>query len=372
MDRFTSFRAPADEEKGFFSRLISRFSSAVPPASPPAKLTTASPSSVDSARVSSSPLSSSVSGIGSVDSLPVVTVDVLPGVARSSSPIGAPSPSSTNPLPSTSPNGNIGAEYSMHKNFRMKDESAMVCYQCDSPFSVLNRRKHCFACGQIFCGKCTRRTESSGLKLPKATTKQIVRVCEFCFQTLRVEAPSQPSRGKDDGANASNVTLTRNGRSSTNLASNASTTSTLSILDASHLDLDELSDEDTQDGTFEEEEELLSKTYKRISIRNLKHLMRASMTDLEDVAATNTANNSSNTTKDSRGSNHSTTMSQTGTFQGERSNAQDHVSNAFPNRTCQARDCKCVPNGEWTLFGMHFREQKMSLMKMIGMMSMKL
>lgn len=64
----------------------------------------------------------------------------------------------------------------------------------------------------------------------------------------------------------------------------------LSMLEGSHLDLDASDDEETFGGAGEEEE-LLSKTYKRVSLLNLKSLMNSSMSDLEEAG--NVANYSS-------------------------------------------------------------------------------
>lgn len=169
----------------------------------------------------------------------------------------------------------------------MKSETALVCYQCDAPFTVLNRRKYCAACGQIFCGKCTRRTESALLNLPKAQSKGMVRVCDYCFDRLSINPSPTSARLRSDNS-------TSRGPPGSTRHSNQNRHSThssgLSILEGSHLDLD-ASDDDEDLGGPGEEEELLSKTYQRVSLLNLKSLLSTSMTDLDE--ANNTVNFSS-------------------------------------------------------------------------------
>ncbi|WP_458439374.1 FYVE zinc finger domain-containing protein, partial [Klebsiella pneumoniae] len=35
----------------------------------------------------------------------------------------------------------------------MPDQSCRVCYECDSQFTLFNRKHHCRLCGRIFCNK---------------------------------------------------------------------------------------------------------------------------------------------------------------------------------------------------------------------------
>ncbi len=59
------------------------------------------------------------------------------------------------------------------------DESAKSCFECQSSFTLFNRRHHCRWCGQVFCDKCTR----SRLALSPNTAIQH-RVCTSCHQFL--------------------------------------------------------------------------------------------------------------------------------------------------------------------------------------------
>ncbi|KAL0346817.1 UNVERIFIED_CONTAM: 1-phosphatidylinositol-3-phosphate 5-kinase FAB1A [Sesamum calycinum] len=43
----------------------------------------------------------------------------------------------------------------MSRDFWMPDESCRVCYECDSQFTIFNRKHHCRLCGRVFCAKCT-------------------------------------------------------------------------------------------------------------------------------------------------------------------------------------------------------------------------
>ncbi|XP_057797068.1 1-phosphatidylinositol-3-phosphate 5-kinase FAB1B-like isoform X2 [Salvia miltiorrhiza] len=70
------------------------------------------------------------------------------------------------------------------RDFWMPDESCRVCYECDTQFTLFNRRHHCRLCGRIFCSKCTLNcipTLSSEPKLPPEDWDKI-RVCNYCFK----------------------------------------------------------------------------------------------------------------------------------------------------------------------------------------------
>lgn len=69
----------------------------------------------------------------------------------------------------------------------MPDESCRVCYDCDSHFSLFNRRHHCRVCGRIFCAKCTSNwiaaTPSSSNE-PNVPVEEWdkIRVCNYCYK----------------------------------------------------------------------------------------------------------------------------------------------------------------------------------------------
>uniref|UniRef100_A0A0E0KES3 1-phosphatidylinositol-3-phosphate 5-kinase n=1 Tax=Oryza punctata TaxID=4537 RepID=A0A0E0KES3_ORYPU len=74
------------------------------------------------------------------------------------------------------------------RDFWMPDHSCRVCYDCDTQFTIFNRRHHCRRCGRIFCGKCTTNSipASSG---PDRNIDEgdKIRVCNFCFKQWEQE-----------------------------------------------------------------------------------------------------------------------------------------------------------------------------------------
>ncbi|XP_045475919.1 hepatocyte growth factor-regulated tyrosine kinase substrate [Harmonia axyridis] len=52
-----------------------------------------------------------------------------------------------------------------------------ACHRCRVQFSLITRKHHCRACGQVFCGTCTRNSTT----LPKFGIEKEVRVCDSCF-----------------------------------------------------------------------------------------------------------------------------------------------------------------------------------------------
>jgi 1-phosphatidylinositol-3-phosphate 5-kinase len=91
-----------------------------------------------------------------------------------------------------------GSPKTMSRDFWMPDRSCRMCYDCDSQFTIFNRRHHCRMCGRVFCGKCTLNTISASLDgrggggggahgaHGTATThedgNEKVRVCNYCFK----------------------------------------------------------------------------------------------------------------------------------------------------------------------------------------------
>ncbi|XP_050521454.1 zinc finger FYVE domain-containing protein 9 isoform X2 [Daktulosphaira vitifoliae] len=58
------------------------------------------------------------------------------------------------------------------------DEAAKSCMRCDLKFTVVKRRHHCRACGEVLCSKCCN------LRAYLTYMNNEVRVCQQCFNTL--------------------------------------------------------------------------------------------------------------------------------------------------------------------------------------------
>ncbi|KDR10856.1 hepatocyte growth factor-regulated tyrosine kinase substrate isoform X2 [Zootermopsis nevadensis] len=67
-----------------------------------------------------------------------------------------------------------------------------VCHRCRVQFGMMQRKHHCRACGQVFCGHCSSKTST----LPKFGIEKEVRVCEACYEILN--KPTSASQ-KTDG-----------------------------------------------------------------------------------------------------------------------------------------------------------------------------
>lgn len=66
----------------------------------------------------------------------------------------------------------------------MPDQSCRVCYECDSQFTVINRRHHCRVCGRVFCGKCTENTVPAPTANPGTSQeeREKIRACNYCYK----------------------------------------------------------------------------------------------------------------------------------------------------------------------------------------------
>ncbi|KAI3877188.1 hypothetical protein MKW92_004018 [Papaver armeniacum] len=84
------------------------------------------------------------------------------------------------------------ANYS--RDFWMPDHSCRVCYECDTQFTIINRRHHCRLCGRVFCGKCTANSIPVPSAAPNNKTSRDdcdrIRVCSYCFKQWEQELAS--------------------------------------------------------------------------------------------------------------------------------------------------------------------------------------
>lgn len=80
----------------------------------------------------------------------------------------------------------------MSRDFWMPDESCRVCYECDSQFTIFNRRHHCRLCGRVFCAKCTANTVPALPDEPKSGREDgdRIRVCNYCFKQWKQQSAS--------------------------------------------------------------------------------------------------------------------------------------------------------------------------------------
>ncbi|CAH8356938.1 unnamed protein product [Eruca vesicaria subsp. sativa] len=105
------------------------------------------------------------------------------------------------------------------RDFWMPDQSCRVCYECDSQFTLINRRHHCRLCGRVFCGKCTANSvplppTSGDLRTPREEWERI-RVCNYCYR--------QSEHG-DGGKHVTNVQGMSTSSSETSLLSSKTST----------------------------------------------------------------------------------------------------------------------------------------------------
>lgn len=118
------------------------------------------------------------------------------------------------------------------RDFWMPDQSCRVCYECDSQFTVFNRRHHCRLCGRVFCAKCT----SNSVPVLSNDAKSLgeigerIRVCNYCFKQWALEGATA-----DNGIQLSTPILSPS-PSSTSLVStkssgtgNSSTTTAVTV-----------------------------------------------------------------------------------------------------------------------------------------------
>lgn len=72
------------------------------------------------------------------------------------------------------------------KHFWIDDKKCKNCYECDTAFTLFNRRHHCRKCGKVFCSKCASNTIPSYNNSQNQVLQ--VRVCNYCY-CLYLERP---------------------------------------------------------------------------------------------------------------------------------------------------------------------------------------
>ncbi|XP_060827157.1 hepatocyte growth factor-regulated tyrosine kinase substrate isoform X2 [Bombus pascuorum] len=66
-----------------------------------------------------------------------------------------------------------------------------VCHRCRVSFSMVQRKHHCRACGQVFCSQCSSKVST----LPKFGIEKEVRVCEACYEKVNKPSTAQIKEG---------------------------------------------------------------------------------------------------------------------------------------------------------------------------------
>ncbi|KAM7256101.1 hypothetical protein ACFE04_011842 [Oxalis oulophora] len=103
------------------------------------------------------------------------------------------------------------------RDFWMPDQSVRVCYECDSQFTVFNRRHHCRLCGRIFCAKCTSNSIPAQSDEPRIASDDSdrIRVCNYCFKlwdqrrTVENGGVHEPTLGLSPSLSATSLASTK-------------------------------------------------------------------------------------------------------------------------------------------------------------------
>ncbi|KAL2338829.1 hypothetical protein Fmac_013275 [Flemingia macrophylla] len=86
------------------------------------------------------------------------------------------------------------------RDFWMPDQSCRVCYECDSQFTIFNRRHHCRICGRVFCAKCTANSIPAPSDEPNISREdwERIRVCNYCFKQWEQGLATVDNNGSAD------------------------------------------------------------------------------------------------------------------------------------------------------------------------------
>lgn len=102
------------------------------------------------------------------------------------------------------------------RDFWMPDQSCRVCYECDSQFTVFNRRHHCRICGRVFCAKCTANSVPALSNEPRSGREdwERIRVCNYCYKQWKkgvstVDGAGAPSPGLTPSPSAMSLVSTK-------------------------------------------------------------------------------------------------------------------------------------------------------------------
>ncbi|XP_042055445.1 1-phosphatidylinositol-3-phosphate 5-kinase FAB1B-like isoform X2 [Salvia splendens] len=128
-------------------------------------------------------------------------------------------------IPMKGESGNIS------RDFWMPDESCRVCYECDSAFTVFNRKHHCRLCGRVFCGRCTLNTVPALPDEPKSgrEDRDRIKVCNYCFKQWKQQVATgsnvvQSSPGLTPSPSSSSLVSSQSSCCTCNSGSSAGST----------------------------------------------------------------------------------------------------------------------------------------------------
>ena len=73
------------------------------------------------------------------------------------------------------------------------DDEVECCYRCESPFTLINRKHHCRACGKIFCADCSAFTGSIPSYVPRVyhVKGNGLRLCSTCNSVISTKKKSK-------------------------------------------------------------------------------------------------------------------------------------------------------------------------------------
>ncbi|KAG4940042.1 hypothetical protein JHK87_043913 [Glycine soja] len=112
------------------------------------------------------------------------------------------------------------------RDFWMPDQSCRVCYECDSQFTLFNRKHHCRLCGRIFCNKCTTNSVPAPFSNQRNSWDELekIRVCNYCYkqweQGVVAFDKSIPVSNLDNSASGSTSSVASSKTSATANSSN--------------------------------------------------------------------------------------------------------------------------------------------------------
>ncbi|XP_055857671.1 zinc finger FYVE domain-containing protein 9 isoform X2 [Episyrphus balteatus] len=168
-----------------------------------------SSSDIETANVGDEPMIASESTEVEVKIPPSKIPEILTAPESATASACAPAPELTNIPIAVSNDMSVNNNYNNNNNIGkvppiwVPDQEANACMQCQHKFTLLKRRHHCRACGQVLCSVCC----SQKFKLEFLSNLES-RVCVQCFLILTKLTQQQKQQIDDQQMNCSNTTTT--------------------------------------------------------------------------------------------------------------------------------------------------------------------